>query len=60
VTDDVLYVDGKEIFLVYFRQGYAPKYYPTEEEWRVRETIEKSLAIKCPSIDYQLSGCKKI
>ena len=64
VTSNVpkLYVDNKtkEICVVYFRDGYAPDAYPTNAEWDVRELIEKSYAVKCPSIAYQLVGAKKI
>lgn len=45
---------------MYFRHGYAPDHYPTEKEWEAREMIERSLAIKCPSIDYQIVGMKKV
>jgi len=53
-----LYVQGKEIALVYFRVGYDPKHYQTEEDWKMREIIELSQAIKCPGIDYQLVNFK--
>jgi glutathione synthase len=58
----IMYIDdkSKEISVVYFRDGYSPDAYPTKAEWEVRELIEKSYAIKCPSIAYQLVGAKKI
>ncbi|GAA5998818.1 hypothetical protein JCM5350_006636 [Sporobolomyces pararoseus] len=49
-----------EISLVYYRTAYSPQDYYTPQEWSTRLLIEKSLAIKCPSIGMQLSGCKKI
>ncbi|GAA5968174.1 hypothetical protein JCM3765_003692 [Sporobolomyces pararoseus] len=49
-----------EISLVYYRTAYSPNDYYTSQEWSTRLLIEKSLAIKCPSIGMQLSGCKKI
>lgn len=52
--------DGTEISVVYFRAGYSPDDYPTEAEWEARELLERSLAIKCPSVDYQLAGTKKV
>lgn len=52
--------DGSEVAVVYFRAGYSPDCYPTEKEWDARELLETSLAIKCPSIDYQLVGAKKV
>jgi glutathione synthetase len=45
---------------VYYRSAYTPKDYPTEREWSGRLLIERSFAIKCPSIMYHLSGAKKI
>lgn len=45
---------GKEIGFVYLRAGYTPKDYPTEVEWKGRELLECSMAIKCPSIDLHL------
>jgi hypothetical protein len=34
--------------------------YPTEREWDARLMMERSMAIKCPSIQYHLAGTKKI
>ncbi|KAL5995822.1 Glutathione synthetase [Asimina triloba] len=48
------------IAVVYFRAGYSPNDYPSESEWNARLVIEKSCAIKCPSISYHLVGTKKI
>ena len=33
--------------------------YPSELEWGARLMLEKSKAVKCPSVDYQLVGAKK-
>ena len=49
-----------EISLIYFRAGYGPQHYPSNIEWKSRELIETSRAIKCPSIVGQLAGTKKI
>ena len=46
--------------VVYFRAGYAPTDYPGEEEWRARELLERSGAVKSPSAAMHLAGCKKI
>jgi glutathione synthase len=54
-----LTIDGQEIALVYFRSGYAPKQYPSENAWIAREKIELSKAIKCPNVNMQLIGFKK-
>eukprot|EP00826_Nyctotherus_ovalis_P003092 TRINITY_DN1061_c0_g1_i5.p2 TRINITY_DN1061_c0_g1~~TRINITY_DN1061_c0_g1_i5.p2 ORF type:complete len:240 (+),score=85.84 TRINITY_DN1061_c0_g1_i5:894-1613(+) len=48
------YRHGKEIGLVYLRAGYTPRDYPTDAEWKGREILECSMAIKCPSIDLHL------
>lgn len=51
---------GFEVSTVYFRAGYSPDDYPSEAEWKARLLLERSLAIKCPSIAYQLVGAKKV
>lgn len=55
-----LIVDGREVSVIYFRAGYDPRDYPSEREWCARRLVERSLAIKCPSVAYQLVGTKKI
>ncbi|GJN92840.1 hypothetical protein Rhopal_005878-T1 [Rhodotorula paludigena] len=52
--------DPLEISLVYYRTAYAPTDYYTPAEWSTRALIERSLAIKCPSIAMQLAGAKKV
>jgi glutathione synthetase len=49
-----------EVTTIYFRAGYSPDDYPREEDWTARLHLEKSRAIKCPSILTQLAGCKKV
>lgn len=49
-----------EVAVVYFRSGYEVEAYSTEREWDVRLLIERSRAIKCPSIHYHLAGTKKV
>ncbi|XP_042434728.1 glutathione synthetase, chloroplastic-like [Zingiber officinale] len=60
LSDGTLIIDGKPVAVVYFRAGYTPNDYPSEAEWGARLLIEKSSAIKCPSISYHLVGTKKI
>jgi len=55
-----LIVDGHEVALVYFRSGYSPAHYPSEKAWAVRLLIERSRAIKSPSIQLHLAGTKKV
>eukprot|EP01080_Neovahlkampfia_damariscottae_P003507 gene3507-6155_t len=58
-TNEITF-NGKVISVFYFRAGYTPNDYPTDNEWKSRLMIERSTAIKCPSIAYQLCGTKKI
>ncbi|GMF43075.1 unnamed protein product [Phytophthora fragariaefolia] len=55
-----LVIDGHEVSVAYFRSAYTPNDYPTEHEWAGRTMIERSYAIKCPSIAYHLAGTKKV
>ncbi|BGP50025.1 Glutathione synthetase [Rhodotorula kratochvilovae] len=49
-----------EISLVYYRTAYAPTDYYTPAEWATRLLIERSRAVKCPSVGMQLAGAKKV
>ncbi|KAL1748336.1 glutathione synthase [Schizophyllum fasciatum] len=49
-----------EISTVYFRAGYTPTDYPTPAHYDTRFRIERSAAIKCPTIPLQLAGGKKV
>lgn len=49
-----------EVSLVYFRAGYSPSHYPSSASWDARLHLERSAAIKCPSILTHLAGSKKI
>jgi glutathione synthetase len=66
VVDQCVLKDGNLVYqnsivsLVYFRAGYTPLDYFGEKEWNARYLIERSNAIKCPSVQYQLCGLKKI
>jgi glutathione synthase len=55
-----LIVDGIVVSVVYFRAGYEPGHYHSQNEWSARLMIERSSAIKCPSIHYHLAGTKKV
>ena len=54
----VLRVQGREIGLVYYRTGYQYEQYTCESDWKTRELLELSMAIKCPSIDFHLLTLK--
>ncbi|KAF2680678.1 glutathione synthase [Lentithecium fluviatile CBS 122367] len=49
-----------EVTTIYFRAGYSPDDYPNEQDWVARLLLEKSRAIKCPSLLTHLAGCKKV
>lgn len=49
-----------EVAVVYFRAGYGPSDYPDADTWKARLQIERSHAIKCPTILTQLAGAKKV
>ncbi|CAD8124392.1 unnamed protein product [Paramecium sonneborni] len=56
----ILKAFGQEIALVYFRTGYTFDQYENEECWNIREMIELSKALKCPSLNTQLVNFKKL
>lgn len=49
-----------EVTTIYYRAGYSPDDYVKEQDWEARLHLEKSKAIKCPSVLTQLAGCKKV
>jgi len=49
-----------EITVVYLRAGYDPAEYTHPGAWPARLHLEKSAAIKCPSVLTHLAGAKKI
>lgn len=57
-----IFRDGHEVAFVYYRCGYSPEQYSSSDgcEWDARLNIERSRAIKCPSINYHLAGTKKV
>ena len=48
------------VAVVYYRAGYTPSDYPSEQDWAARALLERSAAIKCPSVGYQLAGTKRV
>ncbi|KAJ5908438.1 hypothetical protein N7495_001120 [Penicillium taxi] len=49
-----------EVTTVYLRAYYSPDEYTSSRDWEARRHLERSAAIKCPSVLNQLAGCKKI
>ena len=49
-----------EVAVVYMRCGYDPSDYPSEAAWEARYQVERSNAIKCPTVLTQVAGCKKV
>ncbi|XP_050315567.1 glutathione synthetase-like isoform X2 [Anthonomus grandis grandis] len=61
LTDDnELVVNGVIVSVIYYRSAYTPEQIPTKKEWDARLMIERSQAIKCPSIQFHLAGTKKV
>ena len=54
------YETPTEVAVIYYRSAYTPADYPTSAEWTTRLLLERSRAIKCPSMALQLAGAKKI
>jgi len=52
--------DQYEVSLLYFRAGYSPSEFDHPDAWSARLQLERSAAIKCPSILTHLAGSKKI
>ncbi|XP_006038223.1 glutathione synthetase isoform X1 [Alligator sinensis] len=57
--DRRLFIDGQEVAVVYYREGYVPKNY-NKQNWEARLLMESSKAVKCPDIATQLAGTKKV
>ncbi|KAJ1303065.1 hypothetical protein OPQ81_011266 [Rhizoctonia solani] len=49
-----------EISVVYFRATYTPNDFKSPTDWPTRILLERSRAIKCPSLPLQLAGGKMI
>lgn len=49
-----------EVAVVYMRSGYGPSDYPDQTAWDARYHLERSNAIKCPTVLLQLAGTKKV
>lgn len=49
-----------EVAVAYLRCWYDPSDYPDESAWQARYHLERSSAIKCPTVLTQLAGSKKI
>jgi len=55
-----LFIGEQAIAVVYYRSGYSPDDYRSDNDWKGRLLLERSSAVKCPSISYHLAGAKKI
>lgn len=58
--DKKFLLDKEEVAVVYMRTGYGEESYTSEKEWSARLLMERSRAIKCPTVRSQLSGAKKV
>jgi len=59
-NDCRLFLNGTEVAVTYFRCGYMPEHFPEQKHWDMRLLIEKSRAVKSPSVGHQLVGSKKV
>ncbi|GFO47356.1 glutathione synthetase [Plakobranchus ocellatus] len=59
-SENRLFIAKDEVAVVYMRDGYTSDNYSSEKDWKGRLMVELSKAIKCPSIQYQLMGSKKV
>ncbi|WP_027389960.1 hypothetical protein [Chrysiogenes arsenatis] len=55
-----MYYNNFHVGVAYFRAGYAPEDYQSEEAIQGRILLENSDAIKIPDMQYQLAGMKVI
>lgn len=49
-----------EVAVIYMRAGYGPGDYPNQQAWDARCHLERSHAIKCPTVLTQVAGIKKV
>ncbi|KAI1431592.1 glutathione synthase [Xylaria sp. CBS 124048] len=49
-----------EVAVIYMRSGYGPGDYLDARAWDARYHLERSAAIKCPSVLTQIAGTKKV
>lgn len=49
-----------EVAVIYMRSGYGPSDYPNQSAWEGRYHLERSAAIKCPTVLTQVAGTKKV
>lgn len=54
------YSDDNRVGVVYFRAGYTPSDFTSDKHWDALLQLERSTAIKCPSVAYHLAGTKKV
>ena len=56
---DQLYTPA-HISVVYFRASYTPTDFPSPRHYDARTTLERSRAVKCPSLALHLAGAKAV
>jgi glutathione synthetase len=49
-----------EVTTVYLRSLYTPNDYQDSNAWEARTHLERSGAVKCPTVLTQIAGCKKV
>ncbi|CAD5114549.1 DgyrCDS3667 [Dimorphilus gyrociliatus] len=58
-NDGKYFFKDREVAVIYLRDGYMPDQY-NEENWNIRFDMERSQAVKCPSVHLQLAGTKRV
>jgi glutathione synthetase len=59
-VDRSIHVADTEVGLVFFRGGLRASDYASASEWSARLQLERSRAVKCPTVADQLSGMLRI
>jgi glutathione synthase len=59
-SEGYLLVDNCHVAVVYYRSCYTPRDFKSEKDWATFTSVETSRAVKCPSVAFHLSGCKKV
>ena len=58
--NNVCYYGNSKISAFYFRTGYSPIHFPSEKHWQLRSIIERSKAVKLPSVDMLIVNSKRM
>ena len=57
---ECLFVNDRHVSVAYFHATWSPSQFQSEKDWSNRELIERSSAVKVPTVASQLVGTKKV